>query len=51
MTKRSNQAGSGQGRRGASERRVQTGSTLSEAKPGSLWTYGPAPSPASIPRV
>ena len=51
MTKRSNPAGSGRGRRGASERRVQSRSTPSEAKPGSLWTCGPAPSPAVIPRV
>ena len=51
MTKRSSPAGSGRGRRGASERRVQGRSTPSEAKPGSLWTCGPAPSPAAIPRV
>ena len=36
---------------GASEIRVQIRSTPSEAKPGSLWTCGPAPSPAAIPRV
>ena len=51
MTKRSSPAGSGRGRRGASERRVQSRSTPSEAKPGSLWTCGPAPSPAATPRV
>ena len=51
MTKRNSPAGSGWGRRGASERRVQSCSTPSEAKPGSLWTYGPAPSPAATPRV
>ena len=51
MTKRSSPAGSGQGRRGANERRVQSRSTLSEAKPGSLWIYGPVPSPAATPRV
>ena len=44
MTKRSCPVGSGQGRRGASERRVQSRSTLSEAKPGSLWTCGLVPS-------
>ena len=32
------------------ERRVQSRSTP-EAKPGSLWTCGPAPSPAATPRV
>ena len=49
MTKRSSPAGSGRGRRrrGGSERRVQSRSTSSEAKPGSLWTCGPAPSPGS----
>ena len=51
MTKRNSPAGSGRGRRGASERRVQSRSTPSEAKPGSLWTCGPAPSPAATPRV
>ena len=51
MTKRSSPAGSGQGRWGASERRVQSRSTPSEAKPWSLWTCGPAPSPAATPRV
>ena len=35
----------------ASERRVQSCSTPFEAKPGSLWTCGPAPSPAATPRV
>ena len=50
MTKRSSPAGSGQGE-GASERRVQSRSTPSEAKPGSLLTCGPAPSPAATPRV
>ena len=40
MTKCSSPAGSGQGRRGASERRVQSRSTPSEAKPESLWTCG-----------
>ena len=44
MTKRSSPAGSGRGRRGASKRRVQSRSTPSKAKPGSLWTCGPAPS-------
>ena len=47
MTKRSSPAGSGRGRRGTSERRVQSRSTPSEAKLGSLWTCGPAPSPAA----
>ena len=51
MTKRSSPAGSGRGMRGGSERRLQSRSTLSEAKPGSLWTCGPAPSPAATPRV
>ena len=51
MTKRSCPAGSGRRRRLASERRVQSCSTPSEAKPGSLWTCGPAPSPAATPRV
>ena len=50
MTKRSSPAGSGRWRRGASERRVQSRSTP-EAKPGSLWTYGPASSLAVTPRV
>ena len=45
MTKRSSPAGSGQGRRGASERRVQSRSTPFEAKLGSLW------SPAATPRI
>ena len=36
---------------GVSERRVQSRSTPSEAKPGSLWTCGPAPCPAATPRV
>ena len=36
---------------GSRERRVQSCSTPSEAKPGSLWTCGPAPSPAATPRV
>ena len=40
MTKRSSQVGSGGGRRGPSERRVQSCSTPSEAKPGSQWTCG-----------
>ena len=51
MTKRSSPAGSGRGRRGGSERRVQSLCTPSEAKPGFLWTCGPAPSPAATPRV
>ena len=51
MTKRSSPAGSGRGRRGVSERRVQSRSTPSEAKPGFLWTCGPAPSPAATPMV
>ena len=38
MTKRSSPAGSGRGRRGASERRVQSRSTPSEAKPESICT-------------
>ena len=51
MTKRSSPVGSGWRRSGANERRVQSCCTLSEAKPGSLWTCGPAPSPAATPRV
>ena len=51
MTKRSSPAGSGRGRKGTSERRVQSHSTPSEAKPGSLWTCGPVQSPATTPRV
>ena len=51
MTKQSSPAGSDRGRRGANERRVQSRSTPSEAKPGSLWTCGPVPSPAATPRV
>ena len=51
MTKRSSPVVSGRGRRGASERRVESRSTPSEAKPGSLWTCGTAPSPAATPRV
>ena len=51
MTKRSSPVCSGRGRREASERRVQSRSTPSEAKPGSLWTCGPAPSPAARLRV
>ena len=51
MTKQSSPAGSSRGWRGASERRVRNHSTPSEAKPGSLWTCGPAPSPAATPRV
>ena len=39
------------GEEGASERRVQNRRTPSEAKHGSLWTCGPAPSPAATPRV
>ena len=35
------------GEGGASERRVQCRSTPFEAKPGSLWTCGPAPNPAA----
>ena len=38
-------------RRGASDRRVQSRGTPSEAKPESLWTFGPAPSQAATPRV
>ena len=49
--KRRSPAGSGRGRRGASERMVQNHSTPSEAKPWSLWTCGPAPSPAATQRV
>ena len=51
MTKQSIPAGSGWGRRGSSERRVQSHSTPSEAKPGSLWSCGLALSPAATPRV
>ena len=51
MNKRSSPSGSGRGRSGASERRVQSRSTLSEAKPGYLWTCWPEPSPAATPRV
>ena len=51
ITKRSSPVGSGRRRMVASERRVQSRSTPSEAKPGSLWTCGPAPSPAATPRV
>ena len=52
MTKRSSPAGSGRGwSGGGSERRVQSRSTSSEAKPGSLWTRGPASSSAATPRV
>ena len=47
MTKQSSPAGSGRGRTGACERRVQSRSTPSEAKPVSLWTCGPAPSLAA----
>ena len=50
-TKRSSPVGSGRGRKGGSERRVQSRSTPSEVKPGSLWTCGSALSPAAIPRV
>ena len=51
MTKRISPAGSGRGKKGASERRVQNYSTPSEAKPESRWTCGPAPSSAATPRV
>ena len=51
MTEWSSPAGLGRGRRGASNRMVQSRSTPSEAKPGSLWTWGPAPNPAATPRV
>ena len=51
MTKQSSPAGPGRGKRRASERRVQSRSTPSEAKPGSLWICGPASSPAATPRV
>ena len=51
MTIWSSPAGLGWGRRGASERRVQSRSTPSETNPGSLCTCGLAPSPAAIPRV
>ena len=51
MTKQSSPAASGWGRRGASETRIQSRSTPSEAKPGSLWTCGLALSPAATPRV
>ena len=36
---------------GGSERRAESRSTPSEAKPGSLWTCGPVPSLAATPRV
>ena len=49
MTKGSSLVGSG--RAGGSERRVQSRSTPSEAKPGSLWTCGPALIPAATHRV
>ena len=39
------------GEEGFSEKRVQSRSTPSEAKPGALWTCGPAPSPTATPRV
>ena len=39
------------GEEGDSERREQSRSTRSEAKPGSLWICGPARSPAATPRV
>ena len=42
MIKRSSPASLGRRRREASERRVQSRSTPSEANPGSLWTCGPA---------
>ena len=51
MTKRSSLTGLGRRRRGASERRLQSRSTPSEAKAGSLWTCGPASSPAATPKV
>ena len=51
MTKRSSPAVLGRGRKRGSERRLQSRSTPSEAKPWSLWTCGPAPSPAATPRV
>ena len=51
ITKWSSPADSGRGRKGASERRVQSRSTPSKAKPGSLWTCGLALSPAATPRV
>ena len=50
MTKQSSPAGSGREGGGGSERRVQSHSTPSEAKPGSLWTCGPASSPAATPQ-
>ena len=51
MAEQSSPAGSDRRGKGASERRVQSRSTPSKAKPGSLWTCGPAPSPAATPRV
>ena len=51
MTKRSSPAGSGRRRREACERRGQSRSTPSKAKPGSLWTCEPASSPAATPKV
>ena len=50
MNKRSSPAGSDRGG-GGCEGRVQSRSTPSEAKPGSLWTCGPAPSSAATARV
>ena len=50
MIKRSSPAGSGRGGRGSSERRVQSRSTPSEAKTGSLWSCGPASSSDATPR-
>ena len=51
MTKRSSPAGSGLERSGTSERRVQSRSTPSEAKPGSFGTFRSAPSPVATPRI
>ena len=51
MTKRSSPTGSGRGKREGSERMAQSRSTPSEARPGSLWTCGPALNPAATLRV
>ena len=49
MTKRSSQAGSGQGRRGPVRGGYKVLAPL--LKPGSLWTCGPSPSPTATPGV
>ena len=50
MTKQSSPASSGRWGMVGGEKRVQSRSTPSEAKPGSLWTCGPAPSLAATER-